>query len=489
MTANTARATTDCLPVTPMPGYFQKDCIEESLVRQMNRRVLKLALPSILANITVPLVGMVDVGVSGHIGDAVAIGGMAISTMLFDLLYWNMGFLRVGTGGMIAQALGRRDFSGIMKVFTQGIGTALGIAFIIFAIQYLYIDIALGFIQCSPEVADYARQYYFIRIWAAPATLSLFVFKGFFIGMQNAISPMAADITVNVANLGLSLLFAVKMGMGFKGIAWAVFTAQYTGLFLCIALFLIYYRRLLKYADLRKSLRLKDLGKFFSLNGNLFVRSVCFLFIYVGFTSLSAKYGDVQLAVGTIIMKLMMLFSFFIDGFAYAGEALAGRYIGARDSEGLHLSVKVIFRWCFWIALASTAVYVAGGKQMVMLMTDKADVIEASVPYLVWLWLMPALSTSAFVWDGIYVGATAARPIMFGMICAAASFFAAYYALEQILGIQALYVAYMVHVVVRSVWMYAFRRTAVYARVVQDTKRCEMCPGGAGNGTAGHEMP
>ena len=276
---------------------------------------------------------------------------------------------------------------------------------------------------------------------------------------------MAADITVNVANLGLSLLFAVKMGMGFKGIAWAVLTAQYTGLALCIALFLIYYRRLLRYVDLKKSLRMKDLGKFFSLNGNLFVRSVCFLFIYVGFTSISAKYGDVQLAVGTIIMKLMMLFSFFIDGFAYAGEALAGRYIGARDSEGLHLSVKVIFRWCFWIALASTAVYVAGGKQMVMLMTDKADVIEASVPYLVWLWLMPAFSTSAFVWDGIYVGATAARPIMLGMICAAASFFAAYYALEHTLGIQALYVAYMVHVLVRSIWMYAKRRSAVYAKV------------------------
>lgn len=443
-------------------------CMQESLLRHINRKVLKLAVPSILANITVPLVGMVDVGVSGHIGDAVAIGGMAISTMLFDLLYWNMGFLRVGTGGMIAQALGRRDLDGVMKVFAQGIGTALSIALIIFAIQYLYIDIALGFIQCSPEVADYARQYYFIRIWAAPATLSLFVFKGFFIGMQNAISPMAADITVNVANLVLSLLFAVKMGLGFKGIAWAVFTAQYTGLLLCIVLLLIYYRKLFKYVDIKKSLRLKDMGKFFSVNGNLFVRSVCFLFIYVGFTSLSAKYGDTQLAVGTIIMKLMMLFSFFIDGFAYAGEALAGRYIGAQDSVGLHATVKVIFRWCLWIAAVSTVVYVASGKQMVMVMTDKADVIEASLPYLVWLWLMPALSTSAFVWDGIYVGATATKWIMWGMILAAASFFAAYYALESMLGIQALYVAYMVHVTVRSVWMYGMRRKAIYSKVPEE---------------------
>ena len=427
--------------------------------------MLKLALPSILANITVPLVGMVDVGVSGHIGDAVAIGGMAISTMLFDLLYWNMGFLRVGTGGMIAQALGRRDLAGVMKIFTQGIGTALSIALLIFAIQYLYIDIALGFINCSPQVAEYARQYYFIRIWAAPATLSLFVFKGFFIGMQNAISPMAADITVNVANLGLCLLFAVKFGMGFKGIAWAVLTAQYTGLALCIALFLICYRKLLKYANLKESLRLKDLGRFFSVNGNLFIRSVCFLFIYVGFTSLSANYGDTQLAVGTIIMKLLMLFSFFIDGFAYAGEALAGKYIGAQDSVGLKASVKVIFRWCFWIAVASTVVYVFGGKWMFTLMTDKADVIEASLPFLVWLWVMPALSTSAFVWDGIYVGATSTRSIMWGMIFAVLAFFGFYYALRPLWGIQALYAAYMAHIIVRSIWMYAFSRRAVFSKV------------------------
>ncbi len=437
----------------------------KSLVRQMNRRVLKLAVPSILANITVPLVGMVDVGVSGHIGNAVAIGGMAISTMLFDLLYWNMGFLRTGTGGMVAQAYGRRNLTDVMKIFTQGLGTALGIALLIFAIQFLYIDIALRFIPCSEAVADYARQYYFIRIWAAPATLSLFVFKGFFIGMQDAVSPMAVDITVNVANLALSLLFAVRLGLGFRGIAWAVLTAQYLGLVLSIVLFVLYYRKLLRYVNLRLSLRMKDLGKFFGVNGNLFVRSVCFLFIYVGFTSLASHYGDTQLAVSTIIMKLFMLFSFFMDGFAYAGEALAGRYIGARDAGGLRLSIKVIFRWCLFLAAVSTLVYVCAGKWMFSLMTDKADVIAASAPFIVWLWVMPAFSTAAFVWDGIYTGATATRSIMLGMICAAASFFAAYYGLRQIFGIQALYAAYMVHVLVRSVWMQAFRRRSVYAKI------------------------
>ncbi len=434
-------------------------------IGRINKSVLKLALPSILANITVPLVGMVDVGVSGHIGDAVAIGGMAISTMLFDLLYWNMGFLRVGTGGMVAQAYGRRDLAEAMKIFVQGLGTALAIALIIWAIQYLYIDIVLKFIKCSPQVADYARQYYFIRIWAAPATLCLFVIKGFFIGMQNAISPMITDITINVANLGLSLLFAVKLGLGFKGIAWAVLSAQYTGLLLCLMLLAIYYRKLFKYINLKKALNIRDLRKFFSINGNLFVRSLCFLCIYVGFTSLSAKYGDTMLAVGTIMMKLLMLFSFFIDGFAYAGEALAGKAVGAKDRAGLKATVRVIFLWSFWIALISTVIYVAAGGMMVRLMTDKADVIEAASPFLIWLWVMPALSTGAFVWDGIYIGATATKWIMWGMICAVIAFVTTYYLLEPMLGIQALYSAYMAHILVRSLWMRLFSKRAVFETV------------------------
>ena len=436
--------------------------MSESVVKKMNRRVLSLAVPSIFANITVPLVGMVDVGVSGRLGDAVAIGAMAISTMLFDLLYWNLGFLRVGTGGMVAQAFGRRDFKDVMKIFTQGLGTALSIALLIFALQYLYVEIALKFIPCSSEVATLARQYYYIRIWAAPATLSLFVFKGFFIGMQDAVSPMIADITVNVLNLLLSILFAFRIGLGFRGIAWAVFTAQYTGLVLCITIFLIRYRSLLKYVNAKNSLKIKQMLRFFSVNGNLFIRSVCFLFIYVGFTSLSAKYGDTQLAVSTIIMKLLMFFSFFIDGFAYAGEALTGRYIGEKNDSSLHLSSRVIFLWSFWIAAAATVVYILFSRQMIGLMTDNQSVIEASKPFWIWLWIMPALSTPAFIYDGIYTGATATKRMMWGMIYSVIGFFIAYYALYSTIGIQALYIAYMVHIAVRTLYLHLFARKEVY---------------------------
>ncbi|MBO7764105.1 MAG: MATE family efflux transporter, partial [Bacteroidales bacterium] len=250
----------------------------------MNRRILKLAIPSIFANITVPLVGMVDIAVAGRLGSAAAIGAIAVGTMLFDLLYWNFGFLRVGTGGLTAQSYGRRCFKDSIKYMTQGLSVSLGSALFILAIQYLFILVAFEFIDCSPEVTALSKQYFFIRVWAAPATLSLFVFKGWFIGMQNTVSPMAIDVVVNVANVVVSIWLGLYTDMGFAGIALGTVIAQYSGLFLAIALFVIYYRKLFHYFDLKESLHLEDMKAFFKLNGNLFVRSLCFMCIYSGFT-------------------------------------------------------------------------------------------------------------------------------------------------------------------------------------------------------------
>ena len=210
----------------------------------MNRQVLKLAIPSIFANITVPLVGMVDVAIAGRLGEAALIGGIAMATRLFDLLYWNMGFLRVGTSGMVAQAYGRGDYADAMRVFVQGLFTSVSIALLIWAIQFIYVDLAFKFIECSPEVELLAREYYFIRIWAAPATLSLYVFKGFFIGMQDTVSPMVVDVTVNVMNLAASVVLALSAGMGFSGIALGTVVAQYVGLALSVFFMLYKYRKL-----------------------------------------------------------------------------------------------------------------------------------------------------------------------------------------------------------------------------------------------------
>ena len=326
----------------------------------INRSIMKLAFPSILANMTVPLVGLVDTAIMGHIGSAAAIGGIAIGSMLFDLLYWNFGFLRVGTSGMTAQAYGRRDLKAAVDIFSQGIATALGFALIIWAVQTLFIWAAFSLIECTPEVEKFAKTYFFIRIWAAPATLSLMAFKGWFIGMQNTVLPMVDDIVVNVVNIVASYLLAVNAGTGMAGVAWGTVIAQYTGLILAIILMCVKFRDLFPLFDLRRCIKWKLLKGFYKVNGNLFIRSICFMFIYVGFTSLAARFGDVMLAVSNIMMKLLMIFSYFIDGFAYAGEALAGKLIGERDRPGLRVCVRLLFIWGVAIGVLFTLAYVFG---------------------------------------------------------------------------------------------------------------------------------
>lgn len=419
----------------------------------MNKRVLKLAGPSILANITVPLVGMVDLAIAGRLGDAASIGGIAIATMLFDLLYWNMGFLRVGTGGFAAQAYGRRDFKDAFRILVQAVGTALLSALVIWIIQFAFLETAFVIIDCTSEVESLARQYFFIRIWAAPATLSLFAFKGWFIGMQNTISPMVVDVSVNLLNLLLSILFAIGLGMGISGIALGTLLAQYTGLVIAITLLFIYYRKLFRHIHIKESLKLRQMKDFFVLNSNLFIRSLSLLLVYSGFTSIAARYGDNLLAVSTIMMKLMLLYSYFIDGFAYAGEALTGRFIGARDLTSLKKSISVLFKWTFIVAAVSTVAYGIAGESLFRLLTNNPDVLEASSDYMSWLLVVPLLSCVAFILDGIFIGATASVQIRNTMLFSAASFFITFYAFENLMGLQALYLAYMVHLVVRTIMM------------------------------------
>lgn len=431
----------------------------------MNRSVLKLAVPSIFANITVPLVGMVDLAIAGRLGDASVIGAVAIATMLFDLLYWNMAFLRLGTGGLIAQAFGRGDNKEISRVFVQGISTAALLALFVLAIQYLYVKVAFLFIECTPQVQNLATEYFFIRIWAAPATVSLYVFKGFFIGMQNTVIPMAVELTINITNILASIYFALYTPMGFAGIAAGTVVAQYSGLVLSIVFLLSRYRYLFADVKILACIKLGEMKSFFVLNADLLVRSLCFLFVYVGFTSLSAKYGDVALAVCSIMMKLMMLFSYFVDGFAYAAEALTGRFIGAKDATSLYRAIKIIFVWSGIIGVVSTFVYLVAADDMILLMTKDANVIEASKKYIGWMLVMPIISCLAFTWDGVYIGATASKAIRNSMLWAVVGFFAVYYALSHSLGLHALWGAYIIHLLARSAYLTIKAKEDVFSRV------------------------
>jgi MATE family multidrug resistance protein len=405
-------------------------------MKGINKDILKLALPSILANITVPVVGMVDIAVSGHFDAQAAtmIGGIAIGTMLFDLLYWNFGFLRVGTGGLAAQAYGRGDLRDCARILIRSVGLAFVCALALIAVQWFFVKAAFLFVDCTPQVRELASRYFFIRIWAAPATLGLMALKGWFIGMQDSVSTMATDLTVNGMNVLMSIVLALGFslgglhyeGMGFSGIAMGTVVAQYSGLALALGILLLKYRQsclsLLEKDDLRTLFKGEETRRFFVMNTDLFVRSLCFIAIYIGFTVISARFGDLLLAVSSIIMKLLMVFSYFTDGFAYAGEALAGRYIGAKDEPMLRQTVRWTFGWSMAVALIFMGIYHFAGVPVLKVMTSDAAVMEATLGYMPWLLLMPVMGCAAFTWDGIYIGATASKAIRNSMIWALVGF-------------------------------------------------------------------
>ena len=429
-------------------------------MKSLNSQILRLAIPSILANITIPLVGLVDTAIVGHIASATAIGGIAIGTMLFDLLYWNFGFLRVGTSGMTAQAFGRGDRVECVRLFSQSMGIALIGAALIWLIQWLFVRIVLMLVPCSPEVASFASEYFFIRVWAAPATLALMAFKGWFIGMQDTVSPMITDIVVNVVNMVVSYVLAVHTPMGALGVALGTVIAQFTGLAVAVILLLLKYRQLWKgLSPLRLALDGQGMKRLLSLNGNLFVRSLCFMVVYVGFTSLASKYGDVELAVSTIMMKLFMLFSYFVDGFAYAGEALVGKEIGEKKlgiqygESDIARVVRLLFAWSLGVGVLFTVIFALWSGDFYCAMTSDATVLVRLADYTVWLIAMPIVSTLAFMWDGVYAGATAGKQIRNAMIYAALAFVIGYWATCQYLDVISIYIAYFAHLAARVLYL------------------------------------
>lgn len=407
-------------------------------MRTINRDILKLALPSILANITVPLVGMVDIAVAGHLDTnaATMIGGIAIGSMLFDLLYWNFGFLRVGTGGLTAQAYGRQDWKECARILTRALGISLGIALCLILIQWVFVKAAFLVVECTPQVRELASQYFFIRIWAAPATLSLMALKGWFIGMQDSVSAMIADFVVNGMNVLMSIILALGItlpstgtlieGMGFSGIAAGTVVAQYSGLIVSMLLVAVKYSRRVFdgfcLADFKGVFKGDETRRFFVMNADLFVRSLCFIAIYIGFTVISARYGDILLAVSSIMMKILMIFSYFTDGFAYAGEAMTGRYIGARDQENLRKTVNWTFIWSMGLAAVFIGIYHFGGVLLLKMMTTDVAVVEASKAFLPWLVLMPVVGCAAFTWDGIFIGATGSKEMRNSMLWSVVAF-------------------------------------------------------------------
>ena len=502
-------------------------------MRALNREILRLALPSILANLTVPLVGLVDIAVAGHLDSSAAalIGGISVGSLMFDMMYWNFGFLRAGTGGLTAQAYGREDWEACLSLLKRGLGAAIISALFLILIQWPFQKLMFVFVHSSDEVRTLALKYFYIRIWAAPATLSLMTLRGWFIGMQDTFSSMLTDIMVNGMNIVASILLALGVpgtsfsGIGFTGIAWGTFIAQYSGLLTAAVIFLLKYRRLLIPAVIDATYQVADgafsgsttslrsapplashseapvpplnvprvavvspseapsspdsgnapgkapLREFFSVNGDLFIRSLCLMAVYLAFTAISARFGDTLLAMCSIMMKLMMIFSYFTDGFAFAGEALTGRFVGRKDKPAIVQTVKWTFIWSMGIGLFFVAIYAAAGTPMFHLMTSDNTVVEAARAFLPWLVVMPLLGCPSFTWDGIYTGATATKEMRnSNLLCVLA--FAAVWILGWLIfkptggeRVHLLFAAYYAHLVFRSAYQTLKYRPAVLGKI------------------------
>ncbi|MDD2437700.1 MAG: MATE family efflux transporter [Massilibacteroides sp.] len=417
----------------------------------MNKQILKLAIPSIVSNITVPLLGLVDLAIVGHLGSTAYIGAIAIGTMMFNIIYWAFGFLRMGTGGLVAQAYGKQNREEIGKLLIRSLSVAFGIALFLLLFQYPIQWVTFHLVESSTEVAIYAQIYFRICIWGAPATLGLYCFAGWFIGMQNARIPMFIAISQNIINIIGSLCFVYLFHWGIQGVAAATLTAQYSGILLAIFFWRRKYSNLQQFIRIKKSFSSPDMKQFFSVNSDIFFRTLCLITVTTFFTVTGARQGDLILAVNTLLMQLFTLFSYFMDGFAYAGEAMSGRFIGSKDRPALQKTIRALFCWGGMLALFFTLLYGFGGKAILHLLTNDKNVVDTSGTYYFWVLAIPFAGFAAFLWDGIYIGTTHTRKMLYTMIIAAVLFFAVYYSLTKSIGNHALWAAFIVYLFSRGV--------------------------------------
>lgn len=416
-----------------------------------NRRILQIAVPSIISNITVPLLGLIDVTIVGHLGSPAYIGAIAVGGMLFNIIYWIFGFLRMGTSGMTSQAYGQHDLNEITRLLLRSVGVGLLIAFCLLILQYPILKLAFTLIDTTPEVEQLATTYFYICIWGAPATLGLYGFAGWFIGMQNSRFPMYIAITQNIVNIIVSLSLVFFLNMKVAGVATGTLVAQYAGLLMATLLYLRYYNTLRKRIAWKEIWQKQAMYRFFQVNRDIFFRTLCLVIVTMFFTSTGAAQGEIVLAVNTLLMQLFTLFSYIMDGFAYAGEALAGRYIGAQNRTGLRNTVHQLFYWGVGLSLVFTILYSIGGKGFLGLLTNDIEVINASDTYFYWALAIPLAGFSAFLWDGVFIGATATRQMLYSMLVASASFFGVYYAFHSLMGNHALWLAFIVYLSLRGI--------------------------------------
>lgn len=417
----------------------------------MNKSILRLALPNIISNITVPLLGMVDMFIVGHLEYSEYIGAIALSNVIFNVVYMAFSFLRMGTSGFTAQAYGANNKQEQANILLRACSVALSAGVLMVILQYAISGIGFHLLDAEPLVKTFAKEYFHIYIWAAPAILGLSTLNGWFVGMQNAKIPMYTAIGINIINIGLAFLFVYGFNLQIKGIALATTIAQYSGLFISIIIWHYKYGWIKAYFDFARLKVLKDYIPFFKVNLDIFIRTMALVSVTTFFMSMSVKMGTDVLAVNALLMQLFYLFSYIMDGFAYAAEALAGKFIGAQAQLQLKQLIKYLFAWGAALATAFTATYALFTDEILNLLTDKIEIVAISQQFQFWALLMPIAGFAAFLWDGIFIGATASRQMRNSMLIAVLIFFGIYYGFNSNYDNNILWLAFIVYLAIRGI--------------------------------------
>ncbi len=432
-----------------------------------HRNIWRIAAPMILSNISPPLLGLVDTAVMGHLDSPHYIGAVAVGSVVFGFLYLAFNFLRMSTTGLAAQAQGAGDESAIRVTLVQGLMVAFAIAIALLVLQRPVGHLAFALIGPDAAVSQAAWEYYTTRIWSAPATLGTFALMGWFIGLQNARAPLAIVLVVNALNIVLDLVFVPVLGMRTEGVALASVIAEYVGLVYGLWLARAHLRGAsVSRAEVFDRVRLRRL---FTVNANLFVRTLALMFAFAFLTAMGARQGELILAANAILINLQYLMAYALDGFANAAEALVGRAIGARDREGLHLAVRRSISWCAGVAVLIATAYAIAGPAIVALLTDLPEVRETTNTYLPWIVAAPVICAWCYLYDGVYVGATLSREMRDTMLLSLVGFLVAWWLLRP-LGNHGLWLAFMLFNAARAVFQHLwFNRLDARGRLVPVT--------------------
>ena len=423
----------------------------------MDREILRIAIPNIISNITVPLMGIASTAIAGHIdseSSVEAIGALAIGASIFNFIYWNCGFVRMGTSGLTAQAFGRGDWKETTRMLYRALAVSLVMGLLVLILQYPLGELSLWVMNGNEAVRDY----YYARIWAVPAGILLFGMNGWYTGMQNAVVPMIIAIVVNLTHIIASLIFVFHFGMGIVGIAYASVLAQGCGVLLSFISLWLLYRKKLQRVEFREVFDWEPMRRFFLINRDIILRTLCIVAVYTSFTAISARMDEGILAVNTLLLQLFTLFSYMNDGFAYAAEALTGRFIGARDVLSLKRCLGRCIAWGTAISAIFVVIYIIWWRDLLgMFISEGADsshIIEIAGRYIIWIIITPIAAATPFIMDGIMVGATETRVMRNSMFGATVIYFITYLSLNSLIGNNALWLAFMLYMLLRGVLQY-----------------------------------